>query len=71
MGLCEIYGKYCPCECIFTHALCGVGVEYLVTLVHLPAGTDLLLLFLLIQNPKPFLTLADPVSPMQDVIYFP
>lgn len=33
--------------------------------------TDPFPLFLLIQSPKPFLTLADPVSPMQDVIYFP
>lgn len=51
--------------------MCAVGVGCLLTLNRLSAGTDPFPLFLLIQSPKPFLTLADPVSPMQDVIYFP
>lgn len=51
--------------------VCALGVGCLLTLNHLSAGTDPFPLFLLIQSPKPFLTLADPVSPMQDVIYFP
>lgn len=51
--------------------VCGVGVEYLQTPNHLSARTDPFLLFLLIRSPKPFLTLADPVSPVQDIIYFP
>jgi len=49
----------------------AVGAEYLQTLNHLSAGPDPFLLFFLIQCPKLFLILADPVSPMQVVIYFP
>lgn len=56
---------------IFTNALCVIDVECLHTLNQLPARNDPFLLFLLISSPKLFLTLADPVSTIQAVIYFP
>lgn len=67
---CEIQVKHCPWR-IFTHTLyVFVGVECFQPLNRLPARNDPFLLFLLIQSPRLFLALVDPVSTIQAVIYF-